>query len=339
MKVLITGVAGLIGSHLSRHLLKEGHTVYGIDDLSGGYGDFVHEDVHFLHANLLDHPAVERFFRLHKPEVVYHLAAYAAEGLSPFIRRFNYQNNVVASANVINACLTSDVRKLIFTSSMAVYGSGTPPFRETDKICPLDPYGAAKYCVETDIDMANAQFGLDYTIVRPHNVVGIYQNIWDRYRNVIGIWIRQAINRQPITIFGDGTQERAFSDISFYMEPFTKLLNYGSRGAFNIGADKYWSINEVATVLEQVARVYGLPATRKYLEARHEAHKAYCDHTKAKTLLEFKDDTRLTTTIATMFEWALKQPDRPVRDIAIEVEKGLYSFWKSNGNRPSVHAA
>lgn len=328
VKVLITGVAGLLGSHLSRHLLDLGHQVYGIDDLSGGYRDFLHEDVDFLHTNLLDHASVERFCRINKPEVVYHLAAYAAEGLSPFIRRFNYQNNVVASANIINASIQNGVRKVIFTSSMAVYGSGDPPFRETDKIAPLDPYGIAKYAVETDLSVAQAQFGLDYTIVRPHNVVGIYQNIWDRYRNVIGIWIRQVLNGDPITIFGDGTQERAFSDIQFYLDPFAKLLTEGSREAFNIGADHYWPLNEVARVMDSVARVHGLRAIPKYLEARHEAHKAYCDHTKAKEHLGFKDETRLASTIAEMFEWAITQPKRQVRDIPIEINTGLYSFWK-----------
>lgn len=328
MRVLITGVAGLLGSHLSRHLLDLGHQVYGIDDLSGGYRDFVHEDVEFLQCNLLDHASLERFVRLNKPEVVYHLAAYAAEGLSPFIRRFNYQNNVVASANVVNACLQSSVRKVIFTSSMAVYGASNPPFSESLPPSPIDPYGAAKFCTELDLKMAKEQFGLDFTIVRPHNVVGIYQNIWDRYRNVIGIWIRQVLNGEPITIYGDGTQERAFSDIQFYLDPFAKLLHEGSGETFNIGADKYWSLNEVSRVMDAVAKVHGLKAIPLHLEGRHEAHKAYCDHSKAKDLLGFKDETRLASTIAEMFEWAIQQPKRNIRDIPIEVSKGLYSFWR-----------
>lgn len=328
MKVLITGVAGLLGANFSRYLLKKGYAVSGIDDLSGGYEESVPKEVSFYNVDLADATAVNNVFQKEKPDYVFHFAAYAAEGLSPFIRNYNYTNNVLSSANVINACVNFDVKKVIFTSSMAVYGIGDPPFTERQLPKPEDPYGIAKYAVEMDLKMAHEMFGLKYSIVRPHNVVGIYQNIWDKYRNVIGIWIRKALSGEPLSIYGDGTQIRAFSDIKFYMEPFEKLMTSHDGETFNIGADKHFSINEAANLVIEVASSFGIEATKVHLEKRNEVHSAYCDHTKAKDLLGFKDETNLKETITEMFDWARKQPNRPMKMMNYEIEKNMYSFWK-----------
>ena len=326
--VLITGVAGLLGANFSKHLLDQGYKIVGLDNLSGGFLSSVDDRVHFYPVDLIDANTVDEIFRDHEPDFVYHFAAYAAEGLSPFIRNFNYTNNVLCSINVINACLNYNVKKLIFTSSMAVYGEGNPPFTEAQPPSPEDPYGVAKYAVEMDIELANKQFGLPYTIVRPHNVLGIYQNLWDRYRNVIGIWIRQAMHNEPLTIFGDGTQVRAFSDISFYMEPFEKLMTSHDGEVFNIGADKYCTINDASALVQKVAEEFGYGVDRVWLEKRSEVHTAYCDHTKAQELLDFEDNTDLEEMIRSMFAWAVEQPDREVKYMDYEVEKGLYNFWK-----------
>jgi len=328
MKVLITGVAGLLGANFSRHLLSKGYKVVGIDDLSGGYEESVPRDVTFYKQDLVNRKAIDDIFSKEKPDYVFHFAAYAAEGLSPFIRNYNYTNNVLASANVINACVNNDVKKVIFTSSMAVYGIGNPPFTEEQLPTPEDPYGIAKYAVEMDLKLAHEMFGLKYSIVRPHNVVGLYQNIWDRYRNVIGIWIRKALNNEPLTIFGDGTQVRAFSDIKYYMEPFEKLMTSHDSEIFNIGADKYYTINEAADAVITVAKELGINATKIHLEKRNEVHTAYCDHTKAHKLLGFNDDTNLHDMIMKMFKWAQEQPERPMKTMDYEIEKNMYSFWK-----------
>ena len=327
-KVLITGAAGLFGAHFSRHLSSAGYEVIGIDDLSGGFLSSVDENSTFFQMNLLDSEKLGSIFKDHKPDYVYHFAAYAAEGLSPFIRNFNYSNNVLCSINVINECIKNDVQKVMFTSSMAVYGEGNPPFKESQRPSPEDPYGIAKYTVELDIAMAYNQFGLDYSIVRPHNVVGVYQNIWDRYRNVIGIWIRKIINNEPITVFGDGTQVRAFSDIEFYMDPLEKLMTQHSRETFNIGADKEYSILDAASLLCEVAVELGYNPEIIHLEKRNEVHTAYCDHTKAKEMLGFDDKTNLRNTMKKLFSWAESQPKRDVKNMKYEIEKGMYSFWK-----------
>lgn len=329
MKIFVTGCAGLLGSNYSRHLLKNGHQVIGIDDLSGGYKAFIPKDDNFTFKkfNLEKRKKVVELFEEHNPDVLLHFAAYAAEGLSPFIRNYNYRNNLICSANLINECINHDT-KVIFTSSMAVYGEQEPPFTEDKKPQPIDPYGIAKYAVECDLKLAHEQFGLRYNIVRPHNVLGIYQNIWDRYRNVIGIFIRKTLNGQPILVYGDGEQTRAFSDIRYYMEPFDKLLTDYDGEIFNIGADKYFTLNQVAETVQSIGKKYGYVVPIEHGEPRHEVKHAYCDHAKAKTVLEFKDETKLEELIESMFVWAMKQPNRKVKSMEYEVEKNIYDYWK-----------
>lgn len=327
-KILITGVAGLLGNHLSRHFIEKGHKVIGIDDFSGGYRDLVHQSVQIYECNLTDLRLTNYVMQTENPDFVYHFAAYAAVGLSPFIRNHNYLNNVVASANVINSCINNNVKKMIFASSMDVYGTQTPPFVESQRQLPEDPYGIAKYAVEQDLVAANRFFGLNYSIVRPHNVFGVYQNIWDKYRNVIGIWIRQSLSGQPLTIFGDGLQMRSFSDVDFYMEPFEKLMVMGDGEIYNIGADSHVSILEAAQRFQLVAKRHGLDVKIVHLEPRDEVKIAYCDHSKAKRELDFKDDTNFEKLVDKMITWAKTQPKREVKLMSYEIEKNMYSFWK-----------
>jgi UDP-glucose 4-epimerase len=330
MKIFVTGCAGLLGSNYSRHLIANGHKVIGIDDLSGGHKAFIPkaENFTFVKLNLERRKKVIELFEEYKPDVLCHFAAYAAEGLSPFIRNYNYRNNLICSANLINECITHNT-KIIFTSSMAVYGAQQPPFTEDKQPQPIDPYGVAKYAVECDLKLAQKQFGLRYNIVRPHNVLGVYQNIWDRYRNVIGIFIRKTLNGQPILVYGDGEQTRAFSDIKYYMEPFDKLLNGFDGETFNIGADKYFTLNEVAETVQRIGGKYGYNVPIEHGQARHEVKHAYCDHTKAKTLLEFQDKTELEELIEDVFVWAMKQPNRKVKNMDYEVTKDLYEYWEN----------
>ncbi|MCC6447387.1 MAG: NAD-dependent epimerase/dehydratase family protein [Chitinophagaceae bacterium] len=336
-KILITGVAGLLGSHLSKYLLDKGYDVVGIDDLSGGYFEFVDERIvkngKFYQINLGNTRKLEEIFSEYKPDYVYHFAAYAAEGLSPFIRNFNYTNNLLCSVNIINECIKNDVKKIIFTSSMAVYGEGNPPFKEDQIPSPSDPYGIAKYSVEMDLKQAYEQFGLKYSIARPHNVIGVNQNIWDRYRNVIGIWIRQILNKEPIQIYGDGTQKRAFSDIKFYMQPFESMMLSDTCDTFNIGADHEYDLNTIANLMQKIGRELGYNPEIKHTEGRHEVKDAYCDHSKAKELLNFKDDTDIESTIREMFTWAEKQPKRKIKNMNYELHKNMYSFWKEKDNK------
>lgn len=326
-KIIITGVAGLIGSRMAEWILhhEPGTQVIGIDDLSGGYKEHIPPGVEFYPMDISTANISDLFKGVH---IVYHFAAYAAEGLSPFIRKYNYTCNLVATANVVNACIEHNIDRLVFTSSMAVYGMGTPPFNEKDMPAPMDPYGVAKYACEMDIQIAGEQHGLDWCIIRPHNVYGRNQNIWDRYRNVLGIWMYQNLNGMPFTIFGDGSQQRAFSCIDDCLLPLWKAGNHqnASKQIINIGSWKYYTINEAAEILKQVIG----DGETKYEEARHEVKDALPSHELSIELLNYKDTTSLQAGLSEMWQWAKQQPKRTQKSWDhYELEKGIYGFWKN----------
>ncbi|SDN05068.1 UDP-glucose 4-epimerase [Daejeonella rubra] len=326
--ILITGIAGLLGSRMARWILinQPEYSIIGIDNLSGGYLENVPEGVHFYQADL-SKDNLTHVFEIYNIEYVYHFAAYAAEGLSPFIRQYNYTNNLVATANVINKCIEFGVTRLIFTSSMAVYGNGNPPFDENDLQSPIDPYGVAKYACEMDIQIAGNQHGLDWCIIRPHNVYGDNQNIWDRYRNVLGIWMFQKLNDKPFTIYGDGKQQRAFSYMDDCLLPLwiAATSEQSSKQIINLGGTKEISIHEAAEILSKI--VGG--AEIQFLEPRHEVKHAFPTYKKSVDILGYKDITTLENGLHKMWEWAKLQPKRPRQEwISYELEKGIYQFWK-----------
>ena len=328
MKILITGVAGLIGSRLADWITANHpeHEIIGIDNLSGGYKNNVNSYVKFYEIDCKD-KGIKDIFETHKPDYVYHFAAYAAEGLSPFIRTYNYQNNLEATANIVNECIKHDVKRLVFTSTMAVYGHGNPPFDESHTPDPIDPYGIAKYACEMDIKVAGEQHGLDWCIIRPHNVYGNKQNIWDKYRNVLGIWMNQHMNDLPMSIFGDGEQKRAFSFIDDCLEPLWKAAidKRASKEIINLGSGIFYTINEANSILREVIG----DGTYIHKEGRHEVKDAHPTWDKSVVLLDYKDVTPLHDGLEIMWHWAKNQPKREqfVWD-SYEIEKGIYTFWK-----------
>src|SRR6202167_1552090 len=248
---LVTGGAGFIGSHVADELLALGHKVVVLDDLSGGFEDNVPKESTFVRGSILDHELIDRLFDRHHFTYVYHLAAYAAEGLSHFIKRFNYENNLIGSVNLVNASVNCGVKCFVFTSSIAVYGAGQSPMSEEMLPVPEDSYGIAKLAVEQELRVSHEMFGLDYVIFRPHNVYGERQNIGDRYRNVVGIFMNQLLRGEPMTIFGDGTQQRAFThinDVAPIIAASGELLTARNQ-VFNVGADRPYTVNELAEVV------------------------------------------------------------------------------------------
>lgn len=340
-KILVTGAAGLLGANFSRHLLDKGYEVVGVDNLSGGYIEYApkHSKFQFMKNNSGDKEIVS-LVESGDISHIYHFAAMPAAGLSPFIRTNNYENNIVETSKLINASINGDIKKFIFASSMEVYGGHSRlPFREQDilECVPETPYGISKRMIELDLESAWNYHKLDYAIIRPHNVHGIYQNIWDGYRNVIGIFIRKALAGEPLTVYGDGNQLRAYSDVRYYMKPLECLMNNHSREyrdssslpIWNIGADMPNSLLDVVELIRQVCVQSNLPVPEVvHLEPRQEVKNAWCDHSLAKQELGFKDETNLYTLISDMMMWALKQPIKEVRTVNFEVKKNLYSYWK-----------
>ncbi len=330
-KILVTGVAGLLGSRLADWIISNtDYKVIGIDDLSGGYIENVPEEVELYKFDLKELDRVKDLFKKHKPEIVYHFAAYAAEGLSPFIRKFNYENNLISSTNLITCSIEYDIKRFVFASSMSVYGNKyKPPFHEDLQQCPIDPYGIAKFGVEQDLKIALEQHGLKYTIVRPHNFYGQNQNIWDKYRNVLGIWMYQIINDMQPTIFGDGEQKRAFSYVDDSLVPF---WNASQRDEcigeiINLGGIKEYTINEACDTL---LKVTGTPLTKNYLEARHEAKHAWSTWEKSVKLLDFDHKIDLEEGLTKMWNWAQTQPNRKRFFWGdYELNKGIYDYWKT----------
>lgn len=324
---LVTGGAGFIGSHVVNHCLQMGHEVVVLDDLSGGFEDHIPEGATFIQGSITDEQLVSSLFAEYKFDYVYHLAAYAAEGLSHFIRRFNYNNNLIGSINLINESVKYKVKCFVFTSSIAVYGAGQLPMREDMIPTPEDPYGVSKYAVELDLKAAHEMFGLNYVVFRPHNVYGENQNIGDKYRNVIGIFMNQIMQGKQLTVFGDGEQTRAFSFIDDVAIPIAKSVNIPAayNQVFNIGADKPYTVNELAKV---VCACFGVTPDINYLQARNEVMHAYSDHTKAHGVFGEGSGVTLEEGIARMAKWANRVGARQSKEFDnIEITEKLPQGW------------
>lgn len=326
--ILVTGGAGFMGSHVAEELIKRGHRVTILDDLSGGFVDNVPPQAQLVIGSITDRDLVEQLFDSQRFDHVYHLAAYAAEGLSHFIRHFNYMNNLIGSVNLINASVNTGVKCFVFTSSIAVYGSSPDlPMREETPAHPGDPYGIAKLAVEQDLASCHQMFGLNYVIFRPHNVYGERQNIGDRYRNVVGIFMNQILQDQPMTIFGDGQQTRAFTyirDIAPIMADAIEIPEAWNE-VFNLGADQPYTVRELA---ERVAQAMGVEPKIRFLPARNEVLHAYSAHDKMRRVFGQRPMHSLDEGLAAMAAWVRQRGARRSQKFRqIEIERNLPPVW------------
>jgi UDP-glucose 4-epimerase len=327
-KILVTGGAGFIGSHAAAELRDRGHTVTVLDDLSGGFVDNVPSGVRFVQGSINDNGMVNQLFRENGFEYVYHLAAYAAEGLSHYIKRFNYENNLIGSINLINAAINFGVQCFVFTSSIAVYGSSPKlPMTEDMQPHPEDSYGIAKMAIEQELFACKNLFDLDFLIFRPHNVYGERQNIGDKYRNVVGIFMNQVLQGKPMTVFGDGTQTRAFSyiaDVAPLMAESIELPAARNQ-VFNIGADQPYSVNMLA---EAVAKAMRVTPDIVHLPPRNEVNHAYSSHEKVQRVFGPRSLHSLESGLEKMVAWVQQYGSRKSRKFEnIEVTKNFPLAW------------
>jgi len=326
---LITGGAGFIGSHVTDEVLEQGMNAIVLDDLSGGFRENVNERAKFIKGSVTDTELINSIFNDHDIHYIYHLAAYAAEGLSHFIKKFNFENNVIGSINLINAAVNHGIECFVFTSSIAVYGRNQLPMTEELTPQPEDSYGIAKYCVEMELEASRNMFGLDHIIFRPHNVYGERQNIGDKYRNVIGIFMNEIMSGNPLTIFGDGEQTRAFSYIKdvapiIARSPFIKgAYNH----IFNVGADTNYTVNDLA---REVKKAMGSPETEIiHLQERNEVKHAYSDHARQKKVFDYTPQYSLEKGLQLMAAWAKNTGVKKSKEFEnIEIEKNLPPSWR-----------
>jgi UDP-glucose 4-epimerase len=307
MRVLITGVAGFMGSHLADEFLNRGHEVIGIDNLIGGYRENIPYEVKFYNADLNDMEKIDEAFQ--GIDLVVHTACTAYEGLSVFSPALVVRNTMQITTNVMSMCIKHKVKKIVHMSSMARYGTQeVVPFVEELTPQPQDPYGIAKYGAELIIKNIAETHGMDYVILVPHNIIGPRQKYDDPYRNVASIMINRMLQgKQPI-IYGDGTQMRCFSFMQDVINPLMVACENDSVNGqtINIGPDEeFITINELA---ERLAKIIGFDLNPIYMPGRpQEVKHANCSADKARELLGYKTSTTLDNGLTELVKWIQKK--------------------------------
>lgn len=305
MKVAVTGIAGFLASHLQDYLIDQGHEVVGIDNMSGGFWRNINPKTDFYNIDLRDKKAVFEVFRRTKPEVVFHLAADATEGRSQFTPMSAVENNTLSSINTFTAAIKYGVKRIIFTSSMSVYGAQTPPFSEDLERKPVDVYGTNKAATEHMLEILSSVHGFEYVILRPHNVFGPRQNIRDAYRNVVGIFMNRVMQGKPPIIYGDGEQVRSFTYIDNITPCIAKAMTAPVHGQIiNLGPRETQTINYLAekVIEEFISDLSPNHIADRPLEVKH----AHCTYDRAVELLGYKTEVSFEEGLQRMADWARK---------------------------------
>lgn len=304
MKILITGGSGLVGSNLANKLVEEGHDVVTLDKVDGGFLN--QEKVGFYQEDLLNKEFVLDLFEAVEPDAIYHLAANAAEARGQISPVDMTENNLNIFLNVLVAAINNKVKKFIYTSSVAVYGEATVPYKEDGETIPKDVYGVNKLAAEQILKIMAKVYGFEYTIFRPHNIYGPYQSMGDPYRNVVALFMRKVIENQPYTLFGEGTMRRAFS----YVEDVVEVLAAALDDKFNdltvnVGSDKDISIKELSDLIQKIT---GKTTEVQLAPVRKQEISMFlADHSLQNSLIQYRE-TPIEEGLKKTWEWVLSQP-------------------------------
>lgn len=328
--VLVTGGAGFIGSHLVDALIKKGYRTVVIDDLSGGYTTNVNPKAEFFQLDLRKQDETAQLIAKIKPELIFHLAANAAENKAQFSPIDISTRNYNAFINTLVPAIKHGLKRFVFTSSIAVYGASQTPFKETDSPEPEDIYGVSKLMIEKALAILSHVHHFEYVITRPHNVYGPRQNMRDPYRNVVTLFMNSLLRDLPYHIYGDGEQRRCFSYID---DVIAALYRCGfdpvNKMTFNIGSDQDYSINQLSAAIQKVV---GKKITPIHLDDRpREVKIAISDHTQAIKHLKYRDSTSLITGLKQT--WLYAQQLGPQEPLYTEVELDsplLPSNWRNH---------
>jgi len=307
MHIFITGIAGFLGSNLAEYYLKKNFKVSGCDNLIGGSVDNIDRNkINFFRADCEDFEAMKKIIK--NVDIVCHAAAYAHEGLSSFSPVLISNNNVTGSVSVFTAAIINNVKRIVYCSSMARYGSIKVPFREDDALKPVDPYGVSKVAAENILKILSETHDVEYNIAVPHNIIGPRQKYDDPYRNVVSIMINLMLQKRNPIIYGDGNQKRTFSDIDDCIYCLDKLLTDPKivSQVVNIGPDEECvTINELYHLLSNKLKFNLEP---KYLEDRpNEVKEATCSSDKARKILDYKTSISLDKSLDKIIDYIKKK--------------------------------
>ena len=329
-KILVTGAAGFLGSHLSEKLAILGHDVIGIDNMIGGYEDNIPKNIKFKKIDCCDFDQVKVIMK--DIEIVYHCAATAHEGLSVFSPVAITKNNYLASVSIFTAAVNEKVERIIFCSSMARYGDQLSPFSETMKPKPVDPYAISKVASEEVLKNLCDLNGIEWVIAVPHNIIGPRQKYDDPFRNVVSIMINRMMQGKAPIIYGDGNQTRCFSFIDDCLSCLIPMLNQTNlnKQTINIGPDEeFVTINKIAEICSNITGINLEPIHKK--DRPKEVKHATCSADKARSLLNYKTTTSLQNGIQKTYDYIKKRGTRPFDyNINIEINNELTpSTWKN----------
>ena len=322
-KILVTGVAGFLGSHLSESLANKGHNVIGIDNMKGGYEDNIPKNIKFYQIDCCDFESVKKIIK--EVEVVYHCAATAHEGLSVFSPFEITKNNYLASVSIFSAAVNEKVKRIIFCSSMARYGDQKTPFLETMKPSPSDPYGISKVAAEEVLINLCELNKIEWVIAVPHNIIGPRQKYNDPFRNVVSIMINRMLQGKAPIIYGDGSQKRCFSYIDDCLSCLIPMLDQKNlnREIINIGPDEeFVTINKVAEICGNITGYNGRPIYKP--ERPKEVKRALCSSDRARELLNYKTTIYLEDGIKKTYDYIKRRGALPFDyNINIEINNKL----------------
>ncbi len=322
-KILVTGVAGFLGSHLSEQLSALGHKVIGIDNMLGGYKDNIPKNIEFHDIDCCDFEKVKKIMK--EVQIVYHCAATAHEGLSVFSPYEITKNNYLASVSIFSAAVNEKVKRIIFCSSMARYGSQKYPFTEEMKPKPVDPYAISKVAAEQVLINLCELNKIEWVIAVPHNIIGPRQKYDDPFRNVVSIMINRMLQGKAPIIYGDGEQTRCFSYIDDCLSCLIPMLDdkIVNKQVINIGPDEeFVTINKVAELCSNVTGLNLPPIYKK--DRPQEVKHAICSADKARKLLNYKTQISLKEGIQKTFEYIKKRGVKPFEyHINLEIKNDL----------------
>ena len=329
MKIFISGIAGFLGSHLANSFLRDGHEVVGCDSLIGGELDNVPAEAEFYQYDCCYRNSMLKITK--DCDLLYHTAATAYEGLSVFSPHLIAQNIVTGSVSLFSAAIQNNVKRIIFCSSMARYGTNKIPFKEDLIPNPQDPYGIAKVAAEDILKNLCETHGIEYVIAVPHNIIGPKQKYDDPYRNVASIMINLMLQKRQPIIYGSGEQKRCFSYIDDDLYCLKKMATEKNvvGEIINIGPDEeFISINELAN---RIANLLRFNLNPKYVNERpKEVQLTTCSAEKARKLLNYKTETKLDDGLTHMINYIKTKGVRKFRyHLDLEITNHLTpKTWK-----------